>query len=104
MTKFKEKHSCKQHFQLKPIKWGFKWWCRCSSSGYLHETHLYLGKKQGTEYNLGENVMFCTLYFDNFFNCLSLIAKLLDDGIFGIGTVLPNGETMAKLPDDKSMK
>ena len=71
MTKFKGKHSCKQYLQLKPIKWGFKWWCRCSSTGYLYETHMYLGKKLETEYNLGESVVlslseslrdtFCTL-------------------------------------------
>ena len=57
MTKFKEKHSCKQYLQLKLIKWVFKWWCRYSSCGYLYETHLYLGNKQETEYNLGKSVV-----------------------------------------------
>ena len=76
MTKFKRKHGCKQYLLLKPLKWGFKSWCRCSSSGYLYETDLYLGKKQEPEYNLGESVVlnlsqslrdtYCTLYFDNF--------------------------------------
>ena len=95
MTKFKGKHSCKQYLQLKAIKWGFKWWCRCSSSGYLYEIHLYLGKKQETEYNLGVVVnlsqslrdAYCTLYFDNFFSSPTLIEKLFDDAIFDIGIV-----------------
>ena len=114
MTKFKGKHGCKQYLLLKPIKWGFKWWCRCSSSGYLYETDLYLGKKQETEYNLSESVVlnlsqslrdtYCTLYFDNFFSSPTLIGKLFDDGIYGIGTVRLNHEMMPKLPDDKSMK
>ena len=114
MTKFKGKHSCKQYLQLKPIKWGLKWWCRCSSTGYLYETHIYLGKKLEREYNLGESVVlslseslrdtFCTLSFDNFFNSPILIAKLFDLGIYGIGTVRQNGKMMPKFPEDKSVK
>ena len=87
----------------------FKWWCRCSSSGYLYETHLYLGKKQETEYSSGESVVlnlsqslrdiYCTLYFDNFFSSSALIAKLFDDGIYDIGTVQPNHKLMPKLLD-----
>ena len=75
---------------------------------------MNLGKKQETEYNLGEDVVlnlshslrdtYCTLYFDNFFKSPALIPKLFDDGIYGIGTVRPNCKTMRKLPDDKNMK
>ena len=37
----------------KPIKWRFKWWCRCcSKTVYLHEFDLYLGKK-GKKQSLG---------------------------------------------------
>ena len=117
-TKVKGKHSCKQYLQLKSIKCGegrgFKWWRRCSSSGYLYETHLYLGKKQETEYYLCESVVlnlsqplrdtYCTFYFDNFFSSPALIANSFDDGINDIGTVRPNRKMMPKLPDDKSMK
>ena len=31
MTKFKDRMSCKQYMKNKPIKCGFKWWCRCCS-------------------------------------------------------------------------
>ena len=82
MTKFKGRNSCKQYIKNKPIKWGFKWWCRCISiTGYLYEFNLYLGKKEKTELGLGESVVlnlsqklegsYCTLYFDNFFNSLA---------------------------------
>ena len=51
MTKFKGHHSCKQYIKNKPIKWGFKWLCRCSSkTGYLFELDLYLRKKEETEF------------------------------------------------------
>ena len=44
-TKFKARLSCKQYMKIKPIKWVFRWWCRCwSKTGYLHEFDLYLGK------------------------------------------------------------
>jgi len=70
----------RQYLKMKPIKWGFKWWFRCASStGYLYEFDLYLGRKQNVEVNLGEGVVmqlseklkgtFCTIYLiDNFFN------------------------------------
>ena len=73
----------------------------------------YLGKKKETDCSLGENVAliphnlwdaYCTLYFDNFFNSLTLMAKLFDDGIYGIGTVWSNRKMIRKLPDNKSMK
>ena len=47
---------------------------------------IYLGNKQNTEFDLGEEVVlqltkdlhgsFCTVYFDNFFNSSILIEKL----------------------------
>ena len=49
---------CKQYMKSKPIKWGFKCWCRfCSKTGYLYELDLYLGKKEKTEEGLGETVV-----------------------------------------------
>ena len=97
ITKFKGKDCCKQYLQLKPI-----------NSCYLYETHLYLQKKQETEYNLDEIFVlnfsqslrdtYCTLYFNNFFDSPALIAKLFDDGVYGIGTV------RSKIPDDENME
>ena len=49
--------SCEQYMKNKPIKWGFKWWCRCySKAEYLYEFDLYLGKKEKKKLGLGEIV------------------------------------------------
>ena len=42
----------------KPIKQGFKWWCRCcSKTGYLYQFDFYLGKKEKIELRLGDAVV-----------------------------------------------
>ena len=100
MVKFKGGSGMKQYIKSKPIKWGFKFWFRCSSkSGYLYQMDVYLGRKQTPAFNLGfwEEVVlqltkdleqsFCIAYFDNFFNSQKLIEKLFQKGIYGIGTV-----------------
>ena len=106
MTKFKGRSSMRQYLNMKPTKWGFKWWFRCTgSNGYLYELYLYLGRKQNVEVNLGEGVVmqlpeklkgtFCTLLFDNFFNSPLLINKLFEENIYTIGNVRSN-RTYAK--------
>ena len=76
------------------VKWGLKWWCRCCSKiGYLYEFALYLDKKEKTELGLVETVVLdlskelenthCTLYFDNFFNSLTLVEKLVQFEVTG---------------------
>lgn len=76
--------------------------------------YLYLGKKEETEFNLGESVVlklseslrdtYCTLYLEQFFEYLQFDAKLFDYGIYGIGTVRSNRKMMPELLEDKSMK
>ena len=117
MVKFKGRSGMKQYIKSKPIKWGFKFWFRCSSkSGYLYQMDIYLGRKQTPEFNLGlgEEVVlqltkdlersFCTVYFDNFFNSPKLIEKLFQKVIYGIGTVQVNRKEMVKMIDYKQMK
>ena len=117
MVKFKGRSGMKQYIKSKPIKWGFKFWFRCSSkSGYLYQMDIYLGRKQTPEFNLGlgEEVAlqltkdlepwFCTVYFDNFFNSPKLIEKLFQKNIYGIRTVRANRKQMPKMIDDKQMK
>ena len=77
---------------------------------------IYLGRKQTPEFNLGlgKDVvlqlmkdlerLFCTVYFDNFFNSPKLIEKLFQKCIYGTGTVRANREQMQKMIDDKQMK
>ncbi|KAL0879758.1 hypothetical protein ABMA27_003470 [Loxostege sticticalis] len=59
MILFKGRSSMKQYMPLKPIKRGYKVWCRCDSyTGYLYEFYLYTGKLEtGTEEGLGYKVV-----------------------------------------------
>ena len=79
----------------------------------MYQTGIYLGNKENTEFNLGEEVVlqltkdlegsFCTVYFDNFFNSLILIEKLKKN-VYAIGTVCKNRKQMPKMLEDKQMK
>ena len=54
MVKFKGRSGMKQYIKSKPIKWGFKFWFRCSSkSAYLYQTDIYLRRRKTPEFNLG---------------------------------------------------
>ena len=75
---------------------------------------MCLGKKGNTEFGLGESVVLslckslkdanCYVYFDNFFTSPMLMAKLLENGIYGISTVRPNCKHMLTLKQDNQMK
>ena len=43
----------------------------------------------------------CFVYFDNCFTSPTLIAKLLDKGIYAVGTVKANRKHMPTLKNDK---
>ena len=115
MCEFKGKSLMRQYMKNKTIKWGFKFWLRCGSkSGYLYEFDMYLGKKGNTEFGLGKSVVLslckslkytnCYALFDNFFTSPTLIAKLLENGIYGIDTVRANCKHMPTLKQDTQMK
>ena len=75
---------------------------------------MYLGKKGSTEFGLGELLVLslceclkdtnCYVYFDNFFMSPTLMVKLLENGIYGIGTGRANRKHMPSLKQDKQMK
>ena len=88
----------KQYIENKPNKWGFKDWYRCDSeTGYVYQLELYQRRKEKRELNLGSSVAldlcqvpkdtYCQVFFDNFFNSPTLIQKLHDNGLYGLGTV-----------------
>lgn len=115
MIKFKGRNIMKQYMKAKPIKWGFKMWCRCDSqTGYLFECNIYTGRKDNAEIGLGESVVLelartvCNLgvelYFDNFFNSINLLTKLKDMNIRGCGTIRSNRKNLPKFVSDKTMK
>ena len=106
-----------KYIKSKPIKLGFKFWfCCLSKSGYLYQMNMYLRRKKTPEFDLGlgEEVVlqltkdlersFCTVFFENFFNCPQLIEKLFQKGIYGVGTVQANRKQMPKMIDNKQMK
>ena len=115
MIKFKGRSSMKQYIKSKPIKWGFKFWFRCDSkTGYLYDMNMYLGRKESTEYNLGESVVlnlasalddsYCTLVFDNFLAIPNLVQTLFDKKMYSIGTVQSNRKNIPKFSPDKSFQ
>ena len=77
----------------------------------MYQIDIYLGKKQNTEFNLGEVVVlqltkdlegsFCTPYFDKFFGSPIFIEKLFNNNIYAIGTVRKNSKEMPKMLEDK---
>jgi len=44
MVPYFGRHSCKMYIKGKPIRFGFKLWCLCSSNGYLYKFIPYGGK------------------------------------------------------------
>lgn len=108
MIKFKGHNIMKQYIRNKPIRWGFKMWCRTDAkTGYLFEFDLYTGKKSlQTEYGLGESVVLqltkaieglgCEVYFDNFFNSPMLQYELKNRNTNACGTVRPNRKNLPK--------
>ncbi|GFS46856.1 chimeric ERCC6-PGBD3 protein [Trichonephila inaurata madagascariensis] len=116
MIKVKGQNIMKQYIKNKPIKWGFKMWCRAdSSTGYLFEFDLYTGKKMNTEVELGESVVLslteqlkglgCEVYFNDFFNSPALQYKLMKQNIKACGTIRTNRKNVPKsLPLDENMQ
>lgn len=107
-------HTCKMFIKGKPIRFGFKIWMLCSSSGYPYAMEIYSGKKnESSGMPLGEDVVMQLLstiadpgrheiYFDNFFTSYNLLSKLADSGIKATGTVRSNRIRQCPLPDNKT--
>ena len=94
---------------------GFKFWYHnTSKTGYLYQLHLYLGNKESREENLGPSVVlaltecledtYSTIFFDNFFNSPSLIIKLFEKCLYGIGAARMDRKGIPKRKPDKQMK
>ena len=102
MIRFKGRSTLKQYMPKKPIKRGIKVWALSdASNGYMSEFEVYTGKKgDKVEKNLGSNVVKTLtqhmahshrhVYFDNYFNSISLLLDLLRNGLYGCGTINAN--------------
>ena len=95
----------KIYMNKKLIKWGFKYWYKCDSeTGYVYQLELYQWSTEKRELNLGLNVVldlcqilkdtYCHVFFDNFFNSPTLIQKLHDNGLYGLGKARSNRISM----------
>lgn len=114
MILFKGRSSLKQYMPMKPIKRGFKVWCRCdSSTGYLYEFEIYTGKDgDRVEDNLGGKVVTklteklkgmaaVHVTFDNFFCGYDIMNYLHVNGISASATVRRQRADLPKLVKSK---
>lgn len=94
-------HPSKQFILGKPIRYGFKMWMLCSSTGACHHFELYLGagEPRPKGVSLGESVVMnmskhipagCQLYMDRFFTSLPLLKRLSFELIPASGTIQRN--------------
>lgn len=101
MIPFQGRSSLKQYMPKKPIKRGIKVWCRADShNGYMSEIQVYTGRADSEEDGLGKRVVLDLVrqvegrkhhvYFDNFFNSVSLLTTLRAKGLYGCGTARQN--------------
>lgn len=124
MVKYYGKHSCKQFIRNKPIRFGYKIWCLCTSIGYLVDFEIYQGRNTAanTEYQTVFGKASAPLvemidrfpdnlkklpfhfFFDNLFTGLNLLAYLRECGYGGTGTMRGNRLTKScPLPGNKEM-
>jgi len=105
MIPYYGRHFAKQYIRGKPIRFGYKNWAICSSTGYMYGFDIYTGKQEGTQYEfgLGGDVVLGlmeqisvpanaghTIYFDNYFTSYNLLSHLRQLGYASIGTVCEN--------------
>lgn len=119
MVKFFGRHSSKQFIKGKPIRFGYKNWMLCSSTGYCFGYDTYCGAKpasinnQGSDLPLGSKVVLDLLktvavpsdhelFFDNYFTSHGLLKLLKDQGQRATGTVRDNRTRRCPLLDAKT--
>ena len=113
MVGFKGRSSLKQYLPKKPIKRGFKVWCRSDSkTGYTCAFQVYTGKVgDTTEKNLGARVVKDLskdikdknyfVFFDNFFSSPTLLADLMDSKIYCAATALATRKEFPKFGESR---
>lgn len=107
-------HFAKQFIKGKPIRFGYKNWALCSSSGYMYCFDVYMGKdndKEKTSLGIGGMTVLDLLtrtnipsnagykvYFDNYFTSFDLLMHLTSIGICATGTIRENRTKNCPLP------
>ncbi|KAL1416974.1 hypothetical protein MTO96_027272 [Rhipicephalus appendiculatus] len=116
MVPYFGRHSCKMFIRGKPIRFGYKEWVLCSSSGYPFNIDIYCGKNDGESTNvpLGTRVVLNALkcvdvptdhviFMDNFFTSHALLQELKERGFRATGTVREVRLKKCPLPDSKEL-
>ena len=118
MVPYFEENGSKQHIHGKPICFGYKIWCLCTSCGFLEQAKLYQGVRTGNstlDLGMGRSVVAdltvelpkdvdYKLFFDNLFTSLPLMEHLSKVGIDGTGTIRHNKTEKAPLIERQGMK
>lgn len=114
MIPFKGRSSLKEYLPMKPIKRGYRVWCRADSDpGYLMQFQVYEGSDASwpAERALGEHVGLslaeniqhgAQLYFDNYFTTTRLMKNLTEKGVLAAGTLRSNRKDLP--PEIKAKK
>lgn len=120
MVLFKGRSSIKQYNPMKPIKRGYKLWCRSDCSGYTYEFDVYQGKAgdksdaNKENFGLGPSIVLRLtqslkgknhiVVFDNYFTSVELMQTLLPSHIYACGTVRKTRKGLIPLKADKDLK
>lgn len=117
MVPYFGRHSCKMFMRGKPIRFGYKLWCLCSSAGYLYNCIPYAGSadKYNKQLGLGADVVLRLLdnveypsrhmlYFDNFFTSYYLMCLLSEKQLCATGTVRANRIGGAQLKSGRQLE
>lgn len=108
----------KQFIRGKPIRFGYKFWALCGTSGYCYNFDLYTGKaianNEREDLTLGSRVVLDMLdcvsnpasywiYFDNLFTSRDLLIYLRKLGYRATGTLRENRLQKCPIKDSKSL-
>lgn len=118
IVKYYGHNTLKQFIRGKPIRFGYKFWALCGSSGYCYNFDLYTGKSiaknDREDLALGSRVVLDMLdfvsdpashciYFDNLFTSRDLLIHLQKCGYRATGTLRENRLSMCPIKDSKSL-
>ncbi|XP_039631232.1 piggyBac transposable element-derived protein 3-like [Polypterus senegalus] len=118
IVKYYGHHGLKQFIRGKPIRFGYKFWALCGSSGYCFHFNLYCGKEVAQNerdyFALGSRVVLNMLdpvqepashwvFFDNLFTSRDLLIHLRDVGFRASGTLRQNRLCKCPLKDSKEL-
>ena len=114
MVPYYGRHSAKQFIRGKPIRFGYKVWCCCTSTGYLIRFEPYQGAQVAVAEDPykslgvgGAVVMRLTLalprapyiiHTDNYFSTIKLAVTLKEKGMGLVGTVRSNRIEKCPIP------